>query len=232
MADLRKRMFSQGISLEQFAFQFVVVLLGVYLAIFFENKAEDRSRAADARAMLVNVLGEMELDEEEILDRRQAQVETVRAAETLMDLLATASPAEDAAIDSIMSGPSWPSNPTVFPRRSAYSALVAGGNMGYLSDTDLTLRLANLYEHHYVRLVNHGDWTDRITYDHFWPVVNGQYWDKAHGRLVQRGEEANLGFWNLVHQRGRVAGKYIIRLDELLVELRAIKASLQVYLDE
>ena len=58
MAKLRKRMSSQGITLEQFAFQFVVVLLGVYLAILFESKAEDRSRAADARAMLVSVLAE------------------------------------------------------------------------------------------------------------------------------------------------------------------------------
>lgn len=140
------------------------------LAILFENKAEDRSREDDARAMLANVLGELKFDEAEILDVRQVQDETVSAAETLMDLLAIASPAEDAAIDSIMNGP-WVFNPTVFPRRSAYSALLAGGNMGYLSDTDLTLGLANLYEHHYVRLVNHGAWTDRISFDPFWKDI-------------------------------------------------------------
>ena len=174
MAGIRKKLSSQGITPAQFGFQFVVVLLGVYLAIFFENKAEDQSREADARTLLANVLSELELDEGEILGRRQDQLEAATAAESMMDLLAKASPADDAVMDSIMNEP-WVFNPTVFPRRSAYSALVASGNMGYLSDTDLTLRLANLYEHHYVRLVRHGDWTDKISYDHFWPVVHAQY---------------------------------------------------------
>ena len=66
MPGLRKRIASEGITPLQFAFQLVVVLLGVYLAIHFESKAEDRSRQAEALAMLGNVLGELELDEEEL----------------------------------------------------------------------------------------------------------------------------------------------------------------------
>ncbi len=66
MIGLKKNLTSQGITPYQFAFQFVVVILGVYLAIVFEGKAEDRARANDANAMLVRVLSELTLDEGEM----------------------------------------------------------------------------------------------------------------------------------------------------------------------
>ena len=231
MAGLRKRFNTQGITLEQFAFQFIVVLLGVYLAIFFEGKAEDRSRAAEAGAMLQSVVGELEFDEREILEVRQAQAEYVSASETLMDLLMTASQAEEARIDSILDGPMM-INLTVFPRRAAYSALVSSGNMGYLKDPDLALDLADLYEHHYVRLINHGDYLDQTIQGNFWPTMYARYLDRPNGRLRQFGEGANVEFRNLVYQQHIQHSTYINRLDEVLEEVRAAKGRLEEYLNQ
>lgn len=192
MPGLLKRFKTQGISVEQFAFQFIVVLLGVYLAIFLEGKAEDRSRAAEARVMLQSVARELEFDEGEILRVRQEQAEYVLASETLLDLLETASPADEARIDSILDGPML-FNPTVFPRRAAFSALISSGNIGYLSEPDLALDLADLYDHHYLRLVNHGDYVDQTIASHFWPTLYARYLDRPGGRLRQYGPEAT---WN------------------------------------
>jgi hypothetical protein len=139
MDGLKKRFVLQGITLEQFAFQFIVILLGVYLAILFEGKGEDRSREAEAEAMLLSVLSELNSDEEEMEDVIDAQRERAQGYATVADLLATASTADEAAIDSFLGGPrSY--NATVFPRRSAYTALLANGNLGYVSGGDLALR--------------------------------------------------------------------------------------------
>lgn len=66
MLNWRSRLASQGITWEQLVFQFVIVVLGVYLAIAFEGRAEDRARVAQAHDLLERVLKELTLDESHI----------------------------------------------------------------------------------------------------------------------------------------------------------------------
>jgi hypothetical protein len=230
MAGLKRRLSSQGITPEQFFFQFVVVLLGVYLAILVEGKAEDRSRAEDARVMLAAVLAELDADELEIREMRETHLGLQQASEDLLDLLAIASPAEDGGIRTLLTG-ALLFNPTVFPRRAAYSGLVASGNIGYISNPELPLSLANLYEHHYVRLQNMGEWTDRIMEEVFWPTANAEFWDRQQGQLREHGREANIGFWNLVDQKRQAHSNYVLRLDAVLIQVQDLKESIQGYLD-
>ena len=86
MAGLNQKLSKQGITPYQFAFQFVVVLLGVYLAIFFEGKAQSREQEQDARAMLESVLREIELDENDISETLTAQGEMEQSYAALAGL--------------------------------------------------------------------------------------------------------------------------------------------------
>ena len=48
------------------------------------------------------------------------------------------------------------SNPTMFPRRSAWTTMVASGQLRYLGNPGLVVRLANLYENRNPRLEYNG----------------------------------------------------------------------------
>ena len=229
MPGLRKRLTSEGITPLQFGFQLVVVLLGVYLAILFESKAEDRSRQAEALAMLGNVLGELELDEDELGRVIQRDREIHDAFVHLQDLLTAASEAEEAAVDSLLVSLTYLDTP--FLRGSAFAALVSSGDIGFIPETDLVLRLANLYEHQYDRLRNHGRLMDDTVQDSFWLPTRTTFWDFRYRRFLNRGEEANAVFWNLADGQRRQAANYLNRLEETLGEITAAKESLAAYLN-
>ena len=97
MAAFKKNLTSQGITPHQFVFQFVVVLLGVYLAIFFEGKAESRAQEAEARSLLERVFAEIELDEADMAETLRDQERMEEAYGALAGLLTIASSVEEPA---------------------------------------------------------------------------------------------------------------------------------------
>lgn len=174
MFGFRKRLTSQGITWEQLAFQFVIILLGVYLAIALERWAEERGREEDAREMLTRVVDELRLDEAEI-ELALARADTISGAfDTLFALMSEGTNRDGERIDSLLDGPLF-YFPTVFPRRAAYSALVSGGYLTAISDQDLAVSLADLYENRYARLMANNDFTDQ-NYMHAFLAFTGQ-WD-------------------------------------------------------
>jgi hypothetical protein len=228
MSGFRSRLARQGITVEQFAFQFVVVLLGVYLAIFFESKAEERALQADARATLVNVLQELRTDQADIEETLAEQADLGEASAALRDLLAIASPAEEPAIDSLLSG-RLAFNPTVFPRRAAYSALLSSGRFAAITSDELTLSLADLYEHHYPRLENLGELYDENYLDEFYHLAQ-THWDFSGQRLIERGGASNVVLRNAA-ERHRVFGNaYQSQLASTLEAVRAVSDRIEAYL--
>ena len=57
------------------------------------------------------------------------------------------------------------SNRTMYPRRSGWSTMVAGDQLGFLHAPDLVTRLGNLYENVNVRLSENGSGYDLHLYD-------------------------------------------------------------------
>jgi len=160
MSRIRERLTSQGITWEQFAFQFVIVLLGVYLAVSFERRVEERGRREDAHEMLGRVLAELRLDEAEIRDVVAEAEGKAAAYDSLSVLMADGSNRFGDEIQSLLFGPLFVTH-TVFPRMAAYTAMVSGGYLTAIPDQDLAMRLANLYEHTYGRLVHNGEVVDQ-----------------------------------------------------------------------
>ena len=227
MGDIKSRLKSQGISVEHFVFQFIVVLMGVYLAIVMEGWADDRGRVNDAEAILGSIAGELALDAEEIADVIEVQGEMVRASATLSDLLMEESGSNAPTITSLMGALSF--NPTVFPRRSAYAALVSSGGMGYVADDDLLRQIANLYEHIYVRMQNQGDLLDAKIEGRRGPFL-ARHWDPATRQITLDDEAVLREFRNLVGEIGATHANYEARLREALETVTDVEARIERHL--
>jgi hypothetical protein len=230
MTALCRRLVRQGITLEQFGFQFVVVLLGVYLAIVLENCAQDRAEEEQANAMLADVLLEIQDDEREIQAVLAAQRELQEAYGALEAYLITASLADEPGIDSLFTGP-LSFNPTAFPRRAAYSSLVASGGIAAITSKPLALQLVSLYEHYYTRLIYVGELSDKNLVEAFGNVKDTEGWDSSRRKLVRRGPDENVLFRNAARSQQFMAGMYVDRLTETLAALQQVKAGVLGYLD-
>ncbi len=189
MFVFRKKLASQGITWEQLVFQFLVVLVGVYLAISFERWADDHSRQGEANAMLGRIVEELRLDEEDLnLVIAEATVGSP-AADSLLILLEDVSSNNGVEVESLIGGPLFLAR-TVFPRGAAYTALVSGGYLTSIADQELALRLANLYEHTYDRLGVNTESSDQVAHDIY--IVFHEYWDRGHRRFITPGINENI----------------------------------------
>ena len=180
---LRFSLARQGITLGQFAFQLVIVAVGVYAAIVLQDRADRRSREAAAARMLAAIDLELSQDQAAI-----EQITTVqRDLERTFSALAVAVRAREGGDDVLqrLLGPDMPRNRTFFSRRAAYSTLVSAGHLEYIQDTALRLQLAQVYEHDYVRLHRNGELYDDIFQEVFRRALL-DYWDYELRRPISR----------------------------------------------
>ncbi len=224
----REKFSSQGITWEQLGFQFVVILLGVYLAIFFEGCAEDRQHGQEAADLMVHVLDELLLDERDFQAVSDGREEVLMALDSLTLLFRIGSDSNGPQVDSLLRGPLAVVQ-TAFPRRAAYSALVSGGYLTAIRDQALSVRLANLYEHHYSRVGYNGEMIDgwfRETY-----FLSAEYWDADRMVFVAPGANAGppartaLGKLRILYDW--YAGTL---LEDVLAELTEVRKSVEEYL--
>ena len=229
MERISERLAREGITWPQFFFQFIIVLLGVYLAILSERKAEERNLQEDTEVMLLNILGELEDDEEElqrILDLQEVRLQTVEA---LGDVLAEASQANAPAVDSLLEH-YLENNRTAFLRKSSYSALVAGGYLRSLVRTDLPVMFADLYERTYTRVEGNGGWQDYQTFEYLIPAAQ-MHFDKGRKEFINPGPEANVRFRNAALQVARGIRWYSGFLTRTLEEIRSVRLAVSDHLD-
>lgn len=180
--DLGKRLTSQGITWEQLLFQFVIVLVGVYLAIYLERSAKEAGDQARLHDMLGFLLDEIAQDERDI----QSILETYDAKLTALDrahaALVRRSQRDADVIDSLYDNDGF-GNRTVYVRRAAYTILSTSGLMAELREADLGFELSNLYEHLYPRLKYNGELLDQQTNEY--RDVLQSHWDPVHHRFLQ-----------------------------------------------
>ena len=155
-----QRLASQGITPEQFVFQFLIVAISVWLAIVVgdhTNRVDEHERAD---RVLVSVLHELGEDHVEMLQVLSIQAANQRMVERFMEATSQPGPLDTTAVSNLFR--TW-FNTTFFPRRAAYNILQTSGQLQYISDEGLRVRLAELYDHDYVRLYEDGKLLDSIT---------------------------------------------------------------------
>ena len=87
------------------------------------------------------------------------------------------------------------SNRTMFPRRSAWTTMVASGQLTELDNPDLVTRLGNLYENLNERLEYNGRYYDSDLSE-FAPGYVASIWDTHNVRLLTNDPVALAGFRN------------------------------------
>lgn len=160
----------------------VLIIVSVYLAIVLEGMSQERAARFSAHTALAQMLGEMRED--------SADVAEIRAHQLVRDKQYT-------AIDQWLENPEFMpldsmteavdaiflENRTLYPRRSAWTTMVAAGQLSVLDAPGLVTRLGDFYESATARIIDNGDDYDEGLNDIGRNSVP-QIWDGANGRLL------------------------------------------------
>ena len=222
----QRRFRAQGITLEQFVFQFFIVALGVWLAIVVGERTNRAERRSQARAALSLVLHQLREDGREIASVLALQESNIRAVRHFIGEAANRPPN-----DSILHAAlfvEWQSNTTFFARRAAYTMLVTSGLLQHVDNEQLRLQLAELYDRDYVRLTDDAKLLDSVTQT-FRTSVN-DWWNPA----LQRPNNIPDALPMAVGRADRFVNNavfYTRLLKDEIKELEVLEATIQKYLD-
>ena len=135
-----------------------------------------------AHLALVQMLAEMQEDAADIAEIRQEQLERSRQYVLLDQWLASP---ESMPLDSVAETLDlvFFSNRTLYPRRSAWTTMLAAGQLAELDSPDLVSRLGDFYESLNARVIDNGDDYDESLNDIGRNSVP-DYWDGTSGRLL------------------------------------------------
>lgn len=162
--------------------QGLLIVVSVYLAIVLEGISADRRDAREARQALAQMLGEMRQDRADLQEIRAEQLERDGQYADLDRWLSVPAsiPADSftAALSAITG-----SNRTLYPRRSAWTTMVAAGQLRELDDRELVTRLGNFYESVNNRVIDNGNAYDESV-DDVGRNSAVHFWDPATGRLL------------------------------------------------
>jgi hypothetical protein len=222
----------QGITWQQFIFQFLIVAVGVWLAIIVGAYTTRNDRREAARDALRNILIELRQDETEFREVIKAQESNLAALTALSDEIAKPNPSDSlvAAVygRGVGVGGRISGNRTVFPRGAAFSMMVASGQLEDVTKSQLRLQLAELYEHEYIRLKSNNDLCDTV-WQNFQNAFSN-YWDfignRSIGNTADRQRAANLA------RRAFYFNTYYIKLLKSdVVVVQNVETAIERYLD-
>jgi hypothetical protein len=163
-----------------------LIIVSVYLAIVLEGASQDREARSSAHVALVQMLAELREDSADLDDIREEQL--LRSKQYVILDQWLASP-ESIPLDSVAETLDlvFFSNRTLYPRRSAWTTMLSGGQLAELESPGLVLRLGDFYESFYARVVDNGDDYDESLNDLARNSVP-KYWDGASRRLITTDE--------------------------------------------
>lgn len=157
-----------------------LIIVSVYFAIVLEGMSQDREEKLSAHTALAQMLGELREDSADLDEIREEQLARDNQYAALDEWLERpgSMPVDSVAetMDSIFF-----SNRTLYPRRSAWTTMVAAGQLGELEAPDLVARLGDFYESFVPRVIDNGNDYDESLNDiarnsapEIWDGVNGQ----------------------------------------------------------
>jgi hypothetical protein len=159
-----------------------LIIVSVYFAIVLEGMSQKREAELAAHTALAQMLGEMREDSADVDDIRAMQFVRDRQYKDFDQWLESPEtiPLDSMAesVDSI-----FLSNRTLYPRRSAWTTMVAAGQLGELDAPNLVARLGNFYESVTVRVIDGGeDYDDNL--NDIGRNSATQIWDGGNERLL------------------------------------------------
>jgi hypothetical protein len=208
-----------------------LIITSVYVAIVLEGMSQDREARLSAHAAMAQMLGEMREDLADVDEIRAHQLALDKQYTALSQWLANPEtmPLDSVAeaMDSIFLG-----NRTLHPRRSAWTTMVAAGQLTKLDAPSLVARLGNFYESVNARLVDGGAEYDESLNDIGRNSATA-IWDGFDNQLLTTETRQIAAFRNqlrFMHVWGNLW--YLDRLDEYGQMLDSLTLEIESYLDE
>jgi hypothetical protein len=133
-----------------------LIIVSVYLAIVLEGMSQDRESKMSAHLALVQMLAEMREDAADLDVIRADQLARTRQYAELDQWFANP---ETMPLDSVAETLDlvFYSNRTLYPRRAAWTTMLAAGQLAELDSPGLVSRLGDFYESLNARVVDNGD---------------------------------------------------------------------------
>ena len=208
-----------------------VIIISVYFAIVLEGMSHDRAAEQAAHTALAQMLDEMREDRSDVGEIRAEQLERDGQYRALIQWLASP---ESMPLDSVGDAMDavFFSNRTLYPRRSAWTTMVAAGQLAELDDPALVTRLGNIYESYIVRVIDNGEEYDNNLNDiarnsatTIWDGVNSRLLTTdAHQLAVFRNQLRfmhmawNLWYLDLLEEYGQTMDPLILEIESYFEE--------------
>ncbi len=163
-----------------YAYQILIVIIGVFLGISFESMASERERTLKAHAALDRLVEDLRRDDADMSRIIEQQRGQSRDFTEIATWLATTSETRSERIDSLLA--KVVTSLTVYPRRGIYTSMITSGQIGLLPE-DVAASVVNLYENIYTRLAANGEHYDYSLERDFLPSY-ANAWDPAVQALI------------------------------------------------
>ena len=132
-----------------------LIFVSVFVAIWLESEWQNRADRNEARESFGQLLAELRADQEFAKLVRLEQTEYREKASIIQAWLENENPHLHIPDHDVFE--SLNSVRTIWPRRAAWTTMVASGQLGLISDKSLVARIGDFYEHQQTRLVYNGE---------------------------------------------------------------------------
>jgi hypothetical protein len=209
----------------------VLIISSVFVAIALESAWQERQNFLAAQGALGQMLEELRQDRadlDEVLDEQRSLDSTYRR---VISWLSDPESLSEQEFGEAMVFLSY-SNRTMYPRRSAWTTMVASGQLQLLNNAELVTKLGDLHENLYLRLITNGNAYDQDLFTTMRESVP-RVWDYNEYRFLTldateiarlRGELKFIHYtWNqwylelLTEEYGTVLDELIADVDAYLV---------------
>jgi hypothetical protein len=160
----------------------LLIVASVFVAITLESMFQNNTATADAHAALAQMLQELKQDQadlEEVLEEQEDLDEIYR---NLLNWFASPTSLPNESVHKALRKVSY-SNRTMYARRSAWTTMVAGGQLALLGNSELVIRLGKLYETVNERVKSNNDGYDHHVFT-FARESIPRVWDLQNKKLL------------------------------------------------
>ncbi len=208
----------------------VIVVVGVYLGIFIGDTANDRALQADVHRTLEFLQAQLQEDLANLDNIVAIHVSGRDTYERAINLISQ-SPVDGAAFAEASSH-AMLVHRTFFPNRSAYETIRQLGYLAEVTDVELQLLVANLYERIYERQTKLADRMDDVVVV-YQTRARDIYWDWAGRAFISDGSEGATRMRNALIFIKNFSGYYRFQLDSFVrPELEKTINALEAYLEQ
>ncbi len=201
----------------------------MFIAIWLESEWQNRADEIAANVSLSQLLAELRADQEFVEIVRLEQMAFVEISERIMMLLQDSESLSEESYQDDFEKYFTPVS--VWPRRAAWTTMVAAGQLGLIEDKRLVARLGNFYEHRQRRLIYNGEGYD-LTVEKIGVESIPEIWDFQHQAFLTSDYQKIAALHGKVRWANDWAHWYMNSLAEYNKHLNQLIVDVEKYLQD